>query len=115
MKHVNRRVILKHTGYRGLKGDKGDKGDTPLYVGPDAPNSPDFLWVDTDEEPQTILTTDNIPDSPTHRYTNDNDITRLSQTSGVNTGDQDLSNYVTSDEILPKADKNFAIAMAIAL
>jgi len=40
------------------------------------------------------LDTDDIPDTATNRYTNDTDITRLANTSGTNTGDQDLSGLV---------------------
>jgi hypothetical protein len=36
-------------------------------------------------------TTDDITDTATNRYTNDTDVTRLANTSGTNTGDQDLS------------------------
>ena len=40
------------------------------------------------------LDTDDIPDTATNRYTNDTDIARLADTSGTNTGDQDLSGLV---------------------
>ena len=40
------------------------------------------------------LDTDDIPDTATNRYTNDTDIARLANTSGTNTGDQDLSGLV---------------------
>lgn len=40
-----------------------------------------------------VLDTDDISDTATSRYTNDTDITRLANTSGTNTGDQDLSSY----------------------
>lgn len=38
-----------------------------------------------------VLDTDDISDTATNRYTNDTDITRLANTSGTNTWDQDLS------------------------
>jgi hypothetical protein len=38
-----------------------------------------------------VLDTDDITDTATNRYTNDTDVTRLANTSGTNTGDQDLS------------------------
>ncbi len=38
-----------------------------------------------------VLDTDDINDTATNRYTNDTDINRLANTSGTNTGDQDLS------------------------
>jgi hypothetical protein len=38
-----------------------------------------------------VLDTDDVSDTATNRYTNDTDITRLANTSGTNTGDQDLS------------------------
>lgn len=41
-----------------------------------------------------VLDTDDIADTAANRYTNDTDITRLADTSGTNTGDQDLSGYL---------------------
>lgn len=41
-----------------------------------------------------VLDTDDIDDTATNRYTNDSDIARLANTSGTNTGDQDLSGLV---------------------
>jgi len=41
-----------------------------------------------------VLDTDDIADTAINRYTNDTDITRLANTSGTNTGDQDLSAYL---------------------
>jgi hypothetical protein len=41
-----------------------------------------------------VLDTDDITDTVTNRYTNDTDIARLANTSGTNTGDQDLSGLV---------------------
>jgi hypothetical protein len=41
-----------------------------------------------------VLDTDDIADTATNRYTNDTDIARLANTSGNNTGDQDLSGLV---------------------
>lgn len=46
-----------------------------------------------------VLDTDDINDTATNRYTNDTDIARLADTSGTNTGDQDLSGLVTSSTI----------------
>lgn len=43
-----------------------------------------------------VLTSDDIADTATNRYTNDTDITRLANTSGTNTGDQDLTPYATN-------------------
>lgn len=40
-----------------------------------------------------VLHTDDITDSSSHKYTTQTDITRLANTSGTNTGDQDLSGY----------------------
>jgi len=47
----------------------------------------------------TLVDTDGLPDTATNRYTNDTDITRLANTSGTNTGDQDLSSYATSSAL----------------
>jgi hypothetical protein len=44
---------------------------------------------------KTTDDTDDITDTADNRYTNDTDITRLSNTSGTNTGDQDLSDFLT--------------------
>jgi len=41
-----------------------------------------------------ILSADDITDTATNRFTNDTDIARLANTSGTNTGDQDLSELV---------------------
>jgi hypothetical protein len=38
-----------------------------------------------------VLDTDDIDDTASNRYTDDTDIARLANTSGTNTGDQDLS------------------------
>lgn len=46
-----------------------------------------------------VLDTDDITDTATNRYTNDSDITRLANTSGTNTGDQDLSSYATTTSV----------------
>ena len=43
---------------------------------------------------KTTDDTDNIIDTETNRFTNDTDITRLANTSGTNTGDQDLNGLV---------------------
>lgn len=43
---------------------------------------------------KTTDDTDDITDTATNRFTNDTDITRLANTSGTNTGDQDLSGLV---------------------
>jgi peptidoglycan/xylan/chitin deacetylase (PgdA/CDA1 family) len=44
--------------------------------------------------PPVLLSTDDLTDTADHWYTNDSDVTRLSTTSGYNTGDQDLSGLV---------------------
>lgn len=58
------------------------------------------------------LDTDDITDTATNRYTDDTDITRLANTSGTNTGDQDLSPYFNkssddSDDIIEGSTKLF--------
>jgi hypothetical protein len=47
----------------------------------------------------------NITQDATHRFTNDTDITRLANTSGTNTGDQDLSNLVVKNTVITGATK----------
>jgi hypothetical protein len=51
-----------------------------------------------------VLDTDDIADTATNRYTNDTDITRLANTSGTNTGDQDISG---------KADKSGSLTQFV--
>ena len=46
---------------------------------------------------KTTDDTDDITDTATNRFTNDTDISRLANTSGTNTGDQDLSGYAKLD------------------
>ena len=46
-----------------------------------------------------VLDTDDIADTAANRYTNDTDITRLANTSGNNTGDQDLSGYAQTSSL----------------
>lgn len=46
-----------------------------------------------------VLDTDDITDTATNRFTNDTDIARLANTSGTNTGDQDLSGYALSSSL----------------
>lgn len=53
-----------------------------------------------------VLDTDDILDTSTNRYTNDTDIARLANTSGTNTGDQDLSDYATITALDEKYDKS---------
>lgn len=92
-------------GIQGVKGDKGDKGDTgdTGATGPAGPGvasggttgqrlekasntNYDTHWVNN--------TTQNITDSTDKRFVTDAEKTKLSNTSGVNTGDQDLSGLV---------------------
>ena len=47
-----------------------------------------------------VLDTDDIADTATNRYTNDTDATRLANTSGTNTGDQDLTPYALKSNVL---------------
>lgn len=63
-----------------------------------------------------VLDTDDILDTATRRYTNDTAISRLANTSGTNTGDQDLGPYVltttlTSDYV-PYSGANQSINLA---
>lgn len=56
------------------------------------------------------LDTDDIADTATNRYTNDTDITRLANTSGTNTGDQDLSGYATTSALATNSTNDRARA-----
>lgn len=48
------------------------------------------------KNPVISLITDDIEDTAANRYTSDTEKARLADTSGVNTGDQDLSGYATT-------------------
>ena len=58
-----------------------------------------------------VLDTDDITDTATNRFTNDTDISRLANTSGTNTGDQDLSPY----ELLSNKSTNTALGTSDTL
>ena len=47
-----------------------------------------------------VLDTDDISDTASNRYTTDGDIARLANTSGVNTGDQDLTDLIQKGSIV---------------
>ncbi len=98
------------TGQPGAKGDVGEQGEpgegVPAGGLPGQQlakiDGTDFntTWVDPNTgnvdsvNSQTgivVLDTDDIGDTATNRYTNDTDISRLANTSGFNSGDQDLS------------------------
>ena len=70
------------------KGDKGDQGDPGVVQS-----------VNGKSQEDVVLYTDDIADTATNRYTNDTDIARLADTSGENTGDQDLSGLATDAEL----------------
>jgi hypothetical protein len=53
--------------------------------------------VNGDSGPAVTLDTDDIADTATNRYTTDTDITRLANTSGINTGDQVGSDFAIGD------------------
>ena len=67
----------------------GADGVNPFITAADIPA--DAVTSVNTQTGAVVLTTDDIADSATNRYTNDTDITRLANTSGTNTGDQDLS------------------------
>jgi hypothetical protein len=98
------------TGQPGAKGDVGEQGEPGQGVPAGGLSGQqlakidgtDFntTWVDPNTgnvdsvNSQTgivVLDTDDIGDTATNRYTNDTDISRLANTSGFNSGDQDLS------------------------
>ena len=92
------------TGPPGAKGDTGQGVPAGGLSGQQLAkiDGTDFntTWVDPNTgnvdsvNSQTgivVLDTDDIGDTATNRYTNDTDISRLANTSGFNSGDQDLS------------------------
>ena len=92
------------TGPPGAKGDTGEGVPAGGLSGQQLAkiDGTDFntTWVDPNTgnvdsvNSQTgivVLDTDDIGDTATNRYTNDTDISRLANTSGFNSGDQDLS------------------------
>lgn len=124
------------TGATGATGAKGDKGDTGVGVAPGgtigqvlAKNSNidyDTEWVDQSggggavdsvngETGTVVLDTDDVADTATNRYTDDTAIARLANTSGTNTGDQDLTPYFNkgtddTDDITVGTTNKFATA-----
>ena len=73
----------------GAKGDKGDPGDP----------ASNLVTSVNGRQGVVVLDTDDIADTAANRYTNDTDITRLANTSGNNTGDQDLSGYAQTSSL----------------
>ena len=103
IKRVERKIVIKRSGRRGLPGEGVPAGGTTGQVlAKDTDADYATEWVDVaasgvesvnGETGVVVLDTDDIADTATNRYTNDTDITRLENTSGTNTGDQDLSPY----------------------
>jgi hypothetical protein len=79
-------IILTTTGTSGAATLVGSTLNIPQYSG--GSGAVDSVNGQTGT---VVLDTDDIADTATNRYTNDTDITRLANTSGTNTGDQDLS------------------------
>jgi len=71
-----------------------DNSTVDLTITDPAGNETLDLSVSTDFFNKTTDDTDDITDTATNRFTSDTDITRLANTSGTNTGDQDLSGFV---------------------
>lgn len=110
-------ISLNQVGRKGQKGDTGSDGADGVGVPIGGTtnqvlakaSSADFdtKWVDATgggggggavdsvngKTGVVVLNTDDIQDTVTNRYTNGSDVLRLANTSGVNTGDQDLSGY----------------------
>ena len=123
-----KRGLKGETGAKGDKGDKGDQGEqglpgtdgvdgivqsivagTNVTVDSTDPANPIISAaggggggsVDSvnGQTGVVVLDSDDIIDTATNRYTNDSDIARLANTSGTNTGDQDLSGYATDSDL----------------
>lgn len=78
-----KRGLQGATGPKGDKGEKGDQGDPATNLVTSVNGAQGVVVLDTDD----------INDTAANRYTNDSDINRLANTSGTNTGDQDLTPY----------------------
>ena len=78
-------------GIQGVKGDKGDKGDNNVCVGLE-PTKEAEIWFDTTDS-------DNTSELATKEYV-DNEISKIDLSGNVN-----LSDYATKNDLLRKADK----------
>lgn len=72
----------------------GANGINPFITAADVPA--DAVTSVNGQVGIVVLDTDDIADTATNRYTNDTDVTRLVNTSGTNTGDQDISGIGTN-------------------
>lgn len=101
VKHVVRHVSIRHVGRRGLTGATGATGPQgPQGIeGPQGAQGPpgddaDVLVSSVNSEVgDVVLDTDDILEGA-NKYVSSADKIKLSNLSGVNTGDQDLSGYV---------------------
>lgn len=81
------------TGPQGPQGIKGDKGDTGDAGAPGADGVDGAIaTVNGDAGPDVVLDTDDISEG-TNKYVTAAEKTKLSNLSGTNTGDQNLSAY----------------------
>jgi len=110
IKRIERKIVVGRSGRRGLPGPQGEPGvgvptggTTGQILAKNSNTNYDTEWVNqaadavTSVNSQTgvvVLDTDDIADTATNRYTDDTAIARLANTSGTNTGDQDLSGLV---------------------
>ncbi len=86
VKHVTRNVTLQHVGRRGAQGIQGIQG-------PPGSDADALVSSVNGEQGDVVLDTDDILEG-TNKYVTAAEKTKLSNLSGVNTGDQDLSGYV---------------------
>lgn len=121
IKLVNRNQVIKltHSGRRGPAGTisvgnvvTGDPGESVTitnvgtstdailnFVIPRGDPATNIVKSVNGKIDQVVLDTDDIEDTTTRRYTSDADIERLSNTSGTNTGDQDLSSFAIESSV----------------
>jgi hypothetical protein len=94
---------LQSSSIDAIKLDAGSGNDGDILT-KNTSSAGGFVWAPTPagavdsvngQTGTVVLNADNIDDaSSTHKFTTGTDMTRLANTSGTNTGDQDLSGYV---------------------
>lgn len=121
IKLVNRNQVVKlsHTGRRGLAGtvavgsvttgapgqavtvtNVGTSSEAILnFVIPQGDPATNIVKSVNGKIDEVVLDTNDILDTEVRRYTNDSDISRLQNTSGTNTGDQDLSSLAVESNV----------------
>lgn len=102
VKHVTRNVTLKHVGRRGPQGIQGIQG-------PPGDDADALVSSVNTQQGDVVLDTDDILEG-TNKYVTAAEKTKLSNLSGVNTGDQDISAFETTTQLNARDTANRARA-----